>query len=277
MVLLYMFSLHQSPERSIVNIIDFESVDYSEDSAPYEPLTNNQDMILREIEAQDDESGIDDLCDVDKNLIREGITSLSDIEELRKYCLRVSEYYCDKVNILMRHIYKSNSNDVSISESIKVKDFEITRLQKVLEERKIFDNRLKELEIENTQLKKFKGRFEESEGKCRLLEKKTAFFKNLLDSKDDPIALFSLEDMMMWEEKAFALASKLKDKKSEICQELAAKQNSAPKCVICQTKPVNTIIKDCNHICMCWECAHTVDKCPFDRKRIQSIDKVYLP
>ena len=63
-----------SLDEQIVDIIDFDDSMLAE---RYQPLTNNEELLIKEIESQDDESGLDDLCDVDRNIIREEIRCMS--------------------------------------------------------------------------------------------------------------------------------------------------------------------------------------------------------
>lgn len=265
----------------IVDIIDFDD---SVSALRYQPLTNNEQLLIKEIESQDEESGLDDMCDVDKNIIRDELRSLEATEDLKKYCIKICEYYSERVGILMRYIYRNCHTEDSILKSARDKDSLIAKLQREVDDQKMFEHRLKELEIENSQLKKFKARFEEAEQKFResetrrySMEKKAAYFKDILDAKDQVISNFSFDDVCMWEDKSTNLLIKLKDKKTDICQEVLNKSQAIPRCVVCQTAPVGAIIKNCNHICLCWACALTLKVCPFDRQPISNIEKIYLP
>ena len=198
--------------------------------------------------------------------------------------MKVCDYYSERVGILMRHIYRFCHSDDSMLRSARDKDTLISKLQREVDDQKMFEHRLKELEIENIQLKKFKARFEEAEVKYResesrrhATEKKASYYKDILDAKDHAISNLSFDDVCMWEDKSTTLLIKLKDKKTEICQEVLNKSQAIPRCVVCQTAPVGAILKNCNHICLCWNCALTLEVCPFDRQPISNIEKVYLP
>ncbi len=62
--------------------------------------------------------------------------------------------------------------------------------------------------------------------------------------------------------------------------------DNAPKseinvgCVICHTNAVNTVIIPCMHVCICVDCTVEYIKknntCPFCRKEIEKIEKVYI-
>lgn len=54
-------------------------------------------------------------------------------------------------------------------------------------------------------------------------------------------------------------------------------QNLISKCGICKENDLNSIIRPCNHVCICCKCADTTLKCPLCFKFIEYIDKIYLP
>ena len=220
---------------------------------------------------------MDDLCDIDRNLIEEELRGLGSTGEMREYFLKVCEFYSERVAILMRVIYRSQQQEIAAAQILQERESRYSRLARELEENKIFENRLKELEIENTQLKKFKSRFEEAEGKNRALEKKLGYYKDLFESREEALGELAFDDLLEWERRCFRLLERLRDKKTELCQAYLMKPTAVPKCIVCQVNPVNTILRDCNHVCLCLECSKTVEKCPFDRKRITAIERIYLP
>ena len=264
-------SNRESPDNTIVDIIDFDD---SMTAKRYQPLTNNEEVLIREISSQDEESGIDDLCDIDKNIIREDIRNIQIIDKCKEYCLKICEYYSERVNILMKHIYRNPRLEDS---EVRERETKIQKLLKEIDEYRMYENRLKELEIENSELKKVRIRLEEYEGKYRSIEKKYIYYKEVIDGSADEIEKLTLDDVTMWEAKLLSVMSKLNQRKTDICQEVMSKQQAVPKCVICQIKPINSILRNCNHACLCFECSLTVDKCPFDRMVSQSVDKIFLP
>ena len=74
---------------------------------------------------------------------------MASVDKVKEYCLKICDYYSERVGILMRHIFRSNHSDSSIAKLAKDKDVRIAQLQSELEDNKIYENRLKELEIEN--------------------------------------------------------------------------------------------------------------------------------
>jgi len=264
-----MNSADRRAPASIVDIIDFED---SASAARYQPLTNNEELLIKEIESQEEESGLEDLCEVDRHLIAEEARGLSE-QELRAYLSWVCGYYSQRVGILMKHVYRAIHPQTSGTSNYLT----LHQLNQTLDECRIFETRLKELEIENTQLRKLKPRLEEAETKLRAVDTKVNFYKGLLENGIDPVVSMSIEDLEEWENKVCKLTKRIAERKSDIVKELVAKTSVAPKCIICQVLPVSTVIRDCNHACLCWECSLTLDKCPFDRKKISSVDRIYLP
>ena len=47
---------------------------------------------------------------------------------MKEYCLKICDYYSERVSILMRHIYRSNHTDSSIAKLAKEKDVRIAQL-----------------------------------------------------------------------------------------------------------------------------------------------------
>lgn len=54
------------------------------------------------------------------------------------------------------------------------------------------------------------------------------------------------------------------------------KLKDCKNCLVCQSEPVNCLIKPCNHACICEQCSLKLEECPLDRKRIEHIEKIYL-
>ena len=62
----------------------------------------------------------------------------------------------------------------------------------------------------------------------------------------------------------------------------ASSSSSSFLCIICQEKPVDTLIVPCNHLSLCSEDAETLQKmdtkkCPLCKRQIKSMTKVFLP
>jgi hypothetical protein len=49
------------------------------------------------------------------------------------------------------------------------------------------------------------------------------------------------------------------------------------KCRKCNEKEMNSIIRPCNHVCICSQCAQETLKCPICFKFIDYVDRIYLP
>ena len=235
---------------------------------------------MREIESHSEESALDEIGAAEQALIKTELSQIHHPSALRDYCVKICDYYIQKVGILMRQIHRAKQIGDEFEKLSTERDKRIERLSKELEEHKLFERRLKELEIENTQLKKVKTRLEERESRYRAIEKKATFYKELLEGTPDQLAQLTVDDLIMWETKAISLVTKIANKKSDMLKDMTNRSfssGSAKKCVICETQPVGVIIRDCNHVVMCWSCAVKVDKCPLDRKKIVSMEKVYLP
>ena len=48
-------------------------------------------------------------------------------------------------------------------------------------------------------------------------------------------------------------------------------------CLNCNENSFDTILKPCNHVCLCSECVGNLIKCPLCYKFIEYTDKIYLP
>lgn len=48
-------------------------------------------------------------------------------------------------------------------------------------------------------------------------------------------------------------------------------------CKNCNKNNFNTLIKPCNHVCLCSECVEFLLKCPLCFKYIEYTEKIYLP
>ena len=273
-------SLDRTRRSHFVGIMNHgEASDYM--GSPSHTLwMNNEEQLLRDIESHSEESGLEEIGAAEQAIIRTELTQLERPDDIRNYCIKVCDYYIQKVAILMRQIHRAKQLGEEFEKVSTERDKKIARLAKELEEHKLFERRLKELEIENTQLKKVKTRLEERDSKYRSVEKQATFYKDLIEGNSEQLSQFSTDDLIMWESKVLSLATKLASKKSDLLKDMTNRSFSSSgtkKCVICEAQPVGVIIKDCNHIVMCWGCAIKVDKCPLDRKKISSIEKVYLP
>lgn len=59
-------------------------------------------------------------------------------------------------------------------------------------------------------------------------------------------------------------------------QEVAS---ASPVCVVCTERPLEVRLKNCNHICLCQQCANTLSACPMCRVAYDAssdVDKVFI-
>lgn len=52
---------------------------------------------------------------------------------------------------------------------------------------------------------------------------------------------------------------------------------TSPICVVCLNNPVEVMIMDCNHVCLCLDCSEQVRSCPICRSRIAQTVEAFLP
>ncbi len=48
-------------------------------------------------------------------------------------------------------------------------------------------------------------------------------------------------------------------------------------CKNCNKNNFDTVLKPCNHVCLCSECVEFIIKCPVCRIFIKYFDKIFLP
>ena len=80
-----------------------------------------------------------------------------------------------------------------------------------------------------------------------------------------------------------AKLARIEKRKTVLIQELTRKNSRLEndksafiQCVICRDRLKDTLLKPCNHICVCETCAGQIEECPLDRMKITSYTKVFL-
>lgn len=262
-------------DHGIVDIIDFDdSENYS-----FEQLKNDRELILQEIESQDDRGALIDLCEIEREFIEQEVKLLPDREQVVNYLHKVCMFYSEKVSLLMGEIFTQvkDKDSSNLDELIQIRNATISELKESIRTHEVAEKRLKELEIENTQLRKMRLRTEESELRLKDLQDKYRVLEGVVNRDSSVLESLDFEEIITWERRLEEASITLREQKDEIYRESLCAETPKPKCIICSKRVAVIMLRPCNHICFCQQCSNSVSKCPFDRKHITKRERVFLP
>lgn len=289
---------------------DIEISSLLEDSTDQDRFKNNINVILKEIESAEDENALKNLCEIEKDIYNNEAYLIDNLVELLEYFKKINGYYNEKVSLLMKQIRNlNNNNDSKVNQSIN----EQSKINFYLKNIDKLNDEIDKKNVENQQLNKkvmeFKGtnedisetlinltqentllKYNETKLEKEISEIKTDYEQNHINNlsyfqilKEEKITnyiecsnfevnhLINLENLFL-----NGLQTVMKAKNNKI-SDLKETIGERLECQICREKRSTILLKPCNHQCVCDLCARNLSHCPFDRTKIESFEKVYIP